>query len=88
MSRPAGPARCAVIDALKGGWRGDYRALAALVGLRPQVARSILKELGRVKRACAGERCPGGGRSGAKPAVYGAYSAPVDALGFARQVWR
>jgi hypothetical protein len=82
MSRPAGPARCAALNALQSGWRGDYRALAALVGLRPQVARATLKELGRVKRACA---CGG---AGAQPAVYGAYSPPMDALGFARQVWR
>ncbi len=88
MSRPAGPARCAALDAIQSGWRGDYRALAALVGLRPQVARATLKELGRVKHACALERRPGTGRFGAKLAVYGAYTPPVDALGFARQVWR
>ncbi len=88
MSRPPGPARNVVLDALQSGFRGDYRALADMVGVRPRVAQATLKELGRVKRVCKLERQRGSGRPGAQLAIYGAYQPPVDALGFALQVWR
>lgn len=88
MSRPAGSTRKRLLDLLTGGCIGDYESLAGLAGVRPETARTTLKELSRDGKACARERKRSSGRPGASPAVYAATQPPFDALGFALRVWR
>ena len=85
MSRPAGQARAALLDALKSGAHGSYKTLAGLTGLQPETARAALKELSRDGKARAGDS---GRRSRSCPAVYAAHEPTFDALGYMRQVWR
>jgi len=89
MSRPASLARRALLNALSAGASGTYEALAAAVGVSPGTARATLKELSRAGKAAAQCRVRRPGASSAAPAVYSwPHQQPLDALGFARQVWR
>lgn len=86
--RPPSSARAALLATLAAGYCGTYRALADKVGVPHGTARAALKELSRAGHASAGCRQRQSGRPGAAPAVYAAYQAPLDPLGFVRQAWR
>jgi predicted ArsR family transcriptional regulator len=90
MSRPAGPVRRALLQALEAGITGTYEALAAVAGVDAADARATLKEIRRAGLVCGRNRQRRTGRPGAAPAIYGrpGHEAAMDSLGHVLQVWR
>ena len=94
--KPAGPVRMALVQALRNGAYGTYDVLAQSLGLPERDVSRTLWELRREGLADVRTHSKAHGRRRGRPrVVYGPraandspFSAPLDALRFAGQVWR
>lgn len=87
--RPRSPVREALTSAIAGGLVGSLDLLAERTGWPPAKVRSAIYEMARAGHVQLHGR-QRTGRRGQQPGVFGGPCAPaqVNALEFARQVWR
>lgn len=90
MSRPASEPRRLIERALRSGVTGTYEVLAAVAGVEPAQARSILYELRRAGNTRHLVRQHAAGRPGRRRAVHAApeVDSSCDGLALIRQAWR